>query len=143
MSKTQAHEPSEVPPSPILILCCSMCAKRTFLVGVNSHLYKCGFNTKSPVFSCVIFLSRKTQRCAQRHHVLRDIYHRAIFSGRNFCKYTSGNDAHNLMEVIIPQWCPSLCDPIDGSSSVHGILQAGTLEWVAIPFSSHNLKVRH
>jgi len=34
----------------------------------------------------------------------------------------------------------SLCDPIDcnppGSSSVHGILQARMLEWVAIPFSS-------
>ena len=32
-----------------------------------------------------------------------------------------------------------LCDPIDGSllgSSVPGILQARTLEWVAIPFFS-------
>jgi len=35
--------------------------------------------------------------------------------------------------------CPSLCDPIDGSSSsstVPGILQARTLEWVAISFSN-------
>ena len=34
--------------------------------------------------------------------------------------------------------CPTLCDPIDGSpqgSSVSGILQARTLEWVAISFS--------
>ena len=33
------------------------------------------------------------------------------------------------------QSSPTLCDPIDGSplgSSVHGILQARTLEWVAI-----------
>ena len=33
------------------------------------------------------------------------------------------------------QSCPTLCDPIDGSppgSPVHGILQARTLEWVAI-----------
>ena len=33
------------------------------------------------------------------------------------------------------QSCPTLCDPIDGSppgSSVHGILQARILEWVAI-----------
>ena len=32
----------------------------------------------------------------------------------------------------------TLCDPVDCSppvSSVHGILQAGILEWVAIPFS--------
>ena len=35
--------------------------------------------------------------------------------------------------------CPTLCDPIDGSppgSPVPGILQARTLEWVAISFSS-------
>jgi len=33
------------------------------------------------------------------------------------------------------QSCPTLCDPIDGSppgSAVPGILQARTLEWVAI-----------
>ena len=35
------------------------------------------------------------------------------------------------------QSCPTLCDPIDGSppgSPVPGILQARTLEWVAISF---------
>ena len=34
--------------------------------------------------------------------------------------------------------CPTLCDPMDCSlpgSSVHGILQARTLEWVAMPSS--------
>ena len=37
------------------------------------------------------------------------------------------------------QSCPTLCDPTDGSlpgSSIHGILQARILEWVAISFSS-------
>ena len=37
------------------------------------------------------------------------------------------------------QPCPTLCDPIDGSppgSPIPGILQARTLEWVAIPFSN-------
>ena len=37
------------------------------------------------------------------------------------------------------QSCPTLCDPIDGSpigSSVPGILQTRTLEWVVISFSS-------
>ena len=40
------------------------------------------------------------------------------------------------------QSCPTLCDPIDGSppgSPVPGILQAGTLEWVAISFSKTSL----
>ena len=34
------------------------------------------------------------------------------------------------------QSCPSLCDPIDSSSAVSGILQEKTLEWVAISFSN-------
>ena len=40
------------------------------------------------------------------------------------------------------QSCPTLCDPIDGSppgSPVPGILQARTLEWGAIAFSSLGL----
>ena len=37
------------------------------------------------------------------------------------------------------QSCPTLCNPIDGSPpgpAVPGILQARTLEWVAISFSN-------
>ena len=37
------------------------------------------------------------------------------------------------------QSCPTLCDPIDGSppgSPVPGILQARTLEWIAISVSN-------
>ena len=40
--------------------------------------------------------------------------------------------------VKLLQQCPTLCDPTDGSppgSAVPGILQAKTLEWVAISFS--------
>ena len=39
----------------------------------------------------------------------------------------------------LPQSCPTLCNPIDGSppgSPIPGILQARTLEWVAISFSN-------
>ena len=38
------------------------------------------------------------------------------------------------------QWCPTLCNPTDGSppgSPISGILQARTLEWVAISLSKH------
>ena len=37
------------------------------------------------------------------------------------------------------QSCPTLCDPVDGSPPgfpIPGILQARTLEWVAISFSA-------
>ena len=41
-------------------------------------------------------------------------------------------------ESEVAQSCPTLCDPMDHSlpgSSIHGILQARVLEWVAIAFS--------
>ena len=49
--------------------------------------------------------------------------------------YTAAAAAKSL------QSCPTLCDPIDGSppgSPVPGILQARTLEWVAMPSSRRN-----
>ena len=44
-----------------------------------------------------------------------------------------------LLLLLSLQSCPTLCDPMDCSLpgfSVHGILQARTLEWVAISFSN-------
>ena len=38
-----------------------------------------------------------------------------------------------LLDANVAQLCPTLCDPMD--YTVHGILQARILEWVAIPFS--------
>ena len=49
----------------------------------------------------------------------------------------NGNTAAAATKSL--QSCPTLCDPIDGSppgSPVPGILQARTLEWVAISFSN-------
>ena len=49
------------------------------------------------------------------------------------CKFYAAAAAKSL------QLCPTLCDPIDGSPpgpAVPGILQARTLEWVAISFSN-------
>ena len=51
-----------------------------------------------------------------------------------FPVYTPSAAAAKLLQL-----CPTLCDPIDGSPPgcpVPGILQARTLEWVAISFSS-------
>ena len=50
-----------------------------------------------------------------------------------FCLAAAAATAKSL------QSCPTLCDLIDGSppgSTVPGILQARTLEWVAISFSN-------
>ena len=44
-----------------------------------------------------------------------------------------------VLLLLSLQSCPTLCDPIDGSpqgSTIPGILQARTLEWVSISFSN-------
>ena len=50
------------------------------------------------------------------------------------------------MRVLVTQSYLILCDPMDCSlpgSSVHTILQARTLEWVAIPFSRGSSQTRN
>ena len=49
------------------------------------------------------------------------------------------------MKVLVAQSHPILCNPMDYSlpgSSVHGILQARILEWVAISFSGGSSQPR-
>ena len=51
----------------------------------------------------------------------------------------------HLKLLLVTQSCWILCDPMDCSppgSSVHGILQARILEWVAIPFSRGSSRPR-
>ena len=61
------------------------------------------------------------------------------FLGLKFNKFLS-HRATAAAAAKSLQSCPTLCDPIDSSSPgspVPGILQARTLEWVAISFSTH------
>ena len=49
------------------------------------------------------------------------------------------------VEVLVAQLCPTRCDPVDCNSpgfSVHGILQARILEWIAISFSRGSSRPR-
>ena len=63
------------------------------------------------------------------------MYHRLI----NICYKGKSHVAAAAAAAKSVQSCPTLCDPIDGSppgSAIPGILQARTLEWVAISFSN-------
>ena len=54
-------------------------------------------------------------------------------------------ELNSCMCVLVSQSCPTLCHPMDYTppgSSVHGVLQARILEWVAIPFSRGSLLPR-
>ena len=65
---------------------------------------------------------------------------RMEITDNNICvyhKYIGQKDT--LLLLLSLQSCPTLCDPIDSSppgSPVPGVLQARTLEWVAISFSN-------
>ena len=78
---------------------------------------------------CTIFSGYLIISCFQFMNIL-------IFLTYNFLlqlfSYCAAATAKSL------QSCPTLCDPIDGSppgSPIPGILQARTLEWVALSFS--------
>ena len=50
-----------------------------------------------------------------------------------------------VAQLLVAPSCPTLCNSMDCSppgSSVHGILQARELEWVAIPFSTRSSQPR-
>ena len=61
----------------------------------------------------------------------------AVRLSSNFSYFGLRNTSSSSAKSL--QSCLTLCDPIDGSpagSPVPGILQARTLEWVAISFSN-------
>ena len=51
-----------------------------------------------------------------------------------------GNTVQKV-KVKVTQSCPTLCDRMD--YTVHGILQARILEWVAFPFSKESSQARY
>ena len=60
--------------------------------------------------------------------------------------WAAARQASLRKESEVAQSCPTLCDPVDCSlpgSSVHGILQARILEWVAISFSRGSSRPRN
>ena len=62
-----------------------------------------------------------------------------MFNPKRLSGMTFGMAAAAATATKSLQSCPTLCDPIDGSPPgfpVPGILQARTLEWVAISFSN-------
>ena len=82
--------------------------------------------------------------CAPRAKGIPSVGSKWSFDGN--CKdWSPGATRDPRVHLSIPaaakslQSCPTLCDPRDGSppgSTVPGILQARTLEWVAISFSN-------
>ena len=50
-------------------------------------------------------------------------------------------DTEDKVKVKVTQLCPNLCNPRE-FRTIHGILQARILEWVAVPFSRRSSQPR-
>ena len=83
--------------------------------------------------------------CTKLWSFLAGPFLRVVFVAHNlefwgsYSPWTKSKFASAYATAKSLQSCPTLCDPIDGSppgSPVPGILQARTLEWVAISFSN-------
>ena len=89
------------------------------------------FSTPSPAFIACRFLDRShSDWCKVVPHCGFDLH----FSNRLNAERRAAPAAAKSL-----QSCPTLCDPIDGSSPgspIPGILQTRALEWVAISFSN-------
>ena len=60
--------------------------------------------------------------------------------GRWVLYHCPGREGPKATLVKVTPLCPTLCHPMD--CTVHGILQARILEWVAIPFSRGSFQAR-
>ena len=91
-------------------------------------------NTRSHIlFKKKLFLHWK---CSLDHWNTREVPSGSFFL--KFLDLTLQKDEYgsDTAVCIVAQLCPTLCDSMDCSlpgSSVHGVLQARILEWVAMP----------
>ena len=100
---------------------------------VPSHFMSQAVSKATTPLECVVWSFEKKMKSSVRICGLADI---ELFLAQG--QELSGADIAAAAAKSL-QSCPTLCDTIDGSppgSPVPGILQARTLEWVAISFSN-------
>ena len=86
------------------------------------------------IYDCESWTMKKAEQ--QRNYAFELWRWRRLL--RDPCTVKSNQPAAAAAAKLL-QSCPTVCDPIDGSppgSPIPGILQARTLEWVAISFSN-------
>ena len=88
-----------------------------------------------------LLATQRTLRSLLQYHSLKAsiLWHSAFFMAQLSHPYmTTGKIMVCREEALVAESCLPLCAPMNCSppgSSVHGVLQATILEWVAIPFS--------
>ena len=75
-------------------------------------------------------------RCISFSFIFKISKNKSCFQHLIFLQPSSTHCLNSQVCVLVTQLCPTLCDSLDCSqpgSSVHGILQTRTLEWVPFP----------
>ena len=108
-------------------------------------------HTKNP-FCCAFRSGKKSLRAfsfCQHHRHQGKVPSTLSGSESEVCDleqiFLSEADLFDSVWVLVAQLCPALCDPVDCSppaSSLHRILQARILEWIAILFFSGSSRPR-
>ena len=91
----------------------------------------CCLKTTLPYYGCRVVLFPSTNNLCFLHLVFSTCHTKFTFE-------VSDHSQNEMKWREFAQSCPTLCDSMDCSlpgSSIHGILQARILEWVAISFS--------
>ena len=89
------------------------------------------------MFSCILQSSIQWLTLSAHRNHMSSLLNSLISGSTTLCIFNKYPAAAAAAKSL--QSCLTLCDPIDGSppgSSIPGILQARTLEWVAISFSN-------
>ena len=111
---------------------------RKLIQLINDYSKVAGYKIKTQ--KSLVFLytnNEKTERGIKETIPFTIAMKRIKYLGINLPKETK--DLYILLLLLSRFSCVQLCDPIDGSppgSPIPGILQARTLEWVAISFSN-------
>ena len=120
------------------------------VIKKHDSKWKCLRRDNHILYNSIFILVK--ENCSDRReirHPEKDIERRLIAKELKWTFLVIDMPFHNFSSDYVATWlyaaakslqsCPTLCDPMDGSppgSPVPGILQARTLEWVAISFSS-------
>ena len=112
-----------------------------------SRLGRCGWGSTFDNIICIswahmfISVSQRCSKCGSGWFRSVGIVSGTLLVHNVFLKAlekSNSRGVHGCFCCSVAQSCPTLCNPMDYSlpgSSVHGILQARILEWVAISFS--------
>ena len=111
-----------------------------FRIPLGLHLFTQFYLQNTIFFSLLLLFLRKKilKVCQSNLNYGSCINHLGVYYIQLLIRWTLSRFSWIIQESEVAQSCPTLCNPVDcdlPGSSIHEILHARILEWVAISFS--------